>query len=161
MAPTKEKPTGKRKSISLQTKQDIIRMKDKGHSSSEIMKKYELSSSTVATIYSAQGRSVVKKALAEQISMQATKVNDTLKTPVFHDMEEILYQYIQFNIERKIYLKENVICEKAREIFKFLMDEERGLYTPDGYRIKKGVLPLSFKRERLWVHPTNCQKTIS
>ena len=150
MGPTKEKPTGKRKSISLQTKQDIIRMKDKGHSSAEIMKKYELSSSTVATIYSAQGRSVVKKALAEQISMQATKVNDTLKTPVFHDMEEILYQYIQFNIERKIYLKENVICEKAREIFKFLMDEERGLYTPDGYRIKKGApTPIIQQREAM------------
>ena len=151
MAPTKEKPKGtKRKSISIQTKQEIITLKDKGVSPAEIMKKYELSSSTVSTIYSPQGRSAVKKALDEQISMQASKVNDTLKSPVVHDMESILYQYVQFNIERKIYLKESVICEKAREIFDFLMDEERGLYTPDGYRVKKGVpTPIIQQREAM------------
>ena len=139
MAPPKEKPKTKRKSISIQTKQEIISMRDKGYSPGDIMKKFGLSSSTVATIYSAQGRSTVKKALDEKISMQATKVNESLKTPVFHDMESILYQYIELNIERKIYLKESIICEKAREIFNFLMDEERGLYTPNGFRIKKGV----------------------
>ena len=151
MAPIKEKPKGnKRKSICLQTKQEIIAMKDKGFSQREIMKRYDLSSSTVSTIYSPHGRSVVKKALAEQVSMQTTKVNETLKAPVLHDMESIVYQYIQFNIERKIYLKESVICEKAREVFNFLMDEKTGLYTADGHRIKKGVpTPIIQQREAM------------
>ena len=78
MAPPKEKPKTKRKSISIQTKQEIISMRDKGFTPSDIMKKFDLSSSTVATIYSAQGRSTVKKALDEKISMQATKVKGAL-----------------------------------------------------------------------------------
>ena len=62
----------------------------------------------------------MKKALADQISMQATKCNDTQKPPVLHDLESILYTYMQFNMNRKINLTQSVICLKAREIFKFL-----------------------------------------
>ena len=98
--PNKDLPRCKRKSISLQTKKEIINLKDKGMTASEIMKRFELGSSTVATIYSTQGRIAVKKALAEQISMQATKCNDTQKPPVVHDVESILYTYMQLNINR-------------------------------------------------------------
>ena len=40
-------PKLKRKSISLQTKNEIMSLKDKGMSASEIMRRFELSSSTV------------------------------------------------------------------------------------------------------------------
>ena len=47
----KDLPKCKRKSITLQTKKEIISLKDKGMTASEIMKRFELSSSTLATIY--------------------------------------------------------------------------------------------------------------
>ena len=72
--------------------------------------------------------------------MQTTKCNDTQKPPVLHDLESILYTYMQFNMNRKINLTQSVICSKAREVFNFLMYEEKQLYTPDGFRTKKKIL---------------------
>ena len=141
MAPTKDKTMAKttRKSISLETKQEIIRLYDRKVSNSEICKKFDLKSSTVSTICNPAGRRAVKKALEEQVNMKATKLNQDLKPPVIHDVETILWKYLQFNLDRKIYLLKSAICTKAIEIFNFLMDEKNGLYTPNGHRIKKGV----------------------
>ena len=38
-----------------------------------------------------------------------------------------------------MYLKEPLICEKARKIFDYLMDPAKGLFSKNGYRLQKGV----------------------
>ena len=152
MSHSKEKLMHKatRNTISLEKKHEIIKLKDKNVSNSEICKKFNLKSSTVSTIYNTAGREAVRKALEEQVSMKANKFNKDLKPPVIHDVETILWKYLQFNQERKIYLTQNTICTKAVEIFNYLMAEKTEIYTPDGHRIKKGVpTPIEKQEEAL------------
>ena len=113
MSKPKQKAKTHRIAIGLDIKEDIIRCRDNGLSNGEICKKFNLTSSTVATIYSSKGRATLKKAKEEQISLKTTKFNALLKPPVMQDMESILYKYIQINLERKIYLLQPIVCAKA------------------------------------------------
>ena len=143
-------PKVSRNSISLETKQEIIKLRDKNVSNREICKRFNLKSSTVSTIYNPTGRDAVKKALEEQVNMKATKFNKELKPPVIHDVETILWKYLQFNLDRKIYLLKSSICTKAVEIFNFLMDKKMDCIQLMDIELKRGSLPPLKSRGRQW-----------
>ena len=111
----------KKKTLTNSMKAECIKLYDSGWKNSDLMKKYGLSSSTIASIYSKKGRATAKMVKDNLVSMHCTVNNTFLKPPVMNDLETILYQYINMNLERKIYLNEKVICEKAVQVFNYLM----------------------------------------
>ena len=140
----------KKKTLTNSMKAECIKLYDSGWKNSDLMKKYGLSSSTIASIYSKKGRATAKMVKDNLVSMHCTVNNTFLKPPVMNDLETILYQYINMNLERTFYLNEKVICEKAVQVFNYLMDPEKGFFTIDGQRKEKGVpIPIVNQREAM------------
>ena len=130
---------GKKKTHSNKLKLEIIKKHDQGWSNKELMKKYNLTSSTISTFYSDKSRETLKKATENLVSEHCTVNNYDIKAPVLDDVETIIQRYIRINVARKNYLKEPLICEKARKIFDYLMDPAKGLFSKNGFRLQKGV----------------------
>ncbi|CAL4176686.1 unnamed protein product, partial [Meganyctiphanes norvegica] len=140
MAPKKDKKKKScRNKINFETKVKIIEMKDSGATLAEIYKEFQFPKSTLCTIYSQEGRDIVQKAKDECLSPKALVMNTFNRPPVVDAMEDILFEWINMNLNRKIPLSESIVRVKALDIFNYLMDSNRSIFSKDGTRITKGV----------------------
>ncbi|XP_040579754.1 uncharacterized protein [Lepeophtheirus salmonis] len=121
------RPTSqKRRAISLETKLDILKRKDRGDRSTDIANAYGFGTSTVCTIL--KNRDQILK--LSSIPCMMGSFYDTTRTRggKMHEMERILNTWILEQNEMNSVLNGPVIQEKAREIWVDIggLDEEDG-----------------------------------
>ena len=131
-----EKPVRKR--LSLEVKKEIIALKDKGERTSDIAKKFEIPLSSVSTIINTTSRENVKKALLQNVNPKAVSLDIHKKRPILNDVDTVISKYIEASSERGVLLTMRYIQQKATEIFNYLMDPKKYLYTKGGFRVNEG-----------------------
>ena len=86
----KKSPQPKKKTLTNSMKAECIKLYDSGWTNKDLMKRYGLSSSTIASIYNKKGRATAKMVKENLVSMHCTVNNKLLKPPVMDDVESIL-----------------------------------------------------------------------
>ena len=102
-----DKPVRKR--LSLEQKNEIITLKDKGAKTKELAKKFGIPESSVSTIINLKSRENVKKALLENINPKAVSLDVLKKRPILNDVDTVITRYIEANTERGILLTRKFI----------------------------------------------------
>ncbi|KAG0425994.1 hypothetical protein HPB47_026869 [Ixodes persulcatus] len=123
MAPTK------RKAISFEKKKEILRDWRQGFKVGSLVRKYELSQSTISTILKS-GDVVMKKAGSSGFDDQRKRLREAL----YEDVEEALYQWFLTIRNENMPISGPILAAKAKR-FAFLLG--RGDFQPGGGWIQR------------------------
>lgn len=102
-----------RKSLTWETKVKIINEINNGTSNSDICKKYDLSSSTVSTIWKNKNK------IMETLNSNISKLK-RIRTPVNKNVKEALLQWFKQKSIQNVPISEPILQEKAEEFSKIV-----------------------------------------
>ncbi len=117
--------TKKRKSITLQTKYDIINEQEAGTSITALASKYSMGKSTICTIIKDKQKFI--KEVTKACPLQSTRVRNKDVLSLIPRLENLLSAWIADQTQRlNIPMTQRVICAKALSLFKTLKDKYEG-----------------------------------
>lgn len=116
----KQEKKATRKSISLETKMQVIRRLDSGERQSQISAALNLATSTIRTIL--KNKEKILSSATATTSSSATRITRS-RNNIIEEMEKRLSIWIDDEIERNMPLSQSIIMEKARRIFNYIQVE--------------------------------------
>lgn len=116
----KQEKIATRKSISLETKMQVIRRLDSGERQSQISAALNLATSTIRTIL--KNKEKILSSATATTSSSATRITRS-RNNIIEEMEKRLSIWIDDEIERNMPLSQSIIMEKARRIFNYIQAE--------------------------------------
>lgn len=116
----KQEKKATRKSISLETKMQVIRRLDSGERQSQISAALNLATSTIRTIL--KNKEKILSSATATTSSSATRITRS-RNNIIEEMEKRLSIWIDDEIERNMPLSQSIIMEKARRIFNYIQAE--------------------------------------
>lgn len=116
----KQEKKATRKSISLETKMQVIRRLDSGERQSQISAALNLATSTIRTIL--KNKEKILSSATATTSSSATRITRS-RNNIIEEMEKRLSIWIDDEIERNLPLSQSIIMEKARRIFNYIQVE--------------------------------------
>ena len=116
----KQEKKATRKSISLETKMQVIRRLDSGEHQSQINAALNLATSTIRTIL--KNKEKILSSATATTSSSATRITRS-RNNIIEEMEKRLSICIDNEIERNMPLSQSIIMEKARRIFNYIQAE--------------------------------------
>lgn len=116
----KQEKKATRKSISLETKMQVIRRLDSGERQSQISAALNLATSTIRTIL--KNKEKILSSATATTSSSATRITRS-RNYIIEEMEKRLSIWIDDEIERNMPLSQSIIMEKARRIFNYIQTE--------------------------------------
>ncbi|XP_070592937.1 tigger transposable element-derived protein 1-like [Erythrolamprus reginae] len=133
MAPKKAAEKKKKMMISIEAKQEIINLHEKGTRVIDLARKFQRSTSTICTIL--KQKDILKGVKAAK----GATINSQLRTSVHEEMERLLLIWIKEKELAGDTITEVVISEKARAIFSDLKSNEPSSSgDPDEFKASHG-----------------------
>lgn len=116
----KQEKKATRKSISLETKMQVIKRLESGERQSQISTALNLTTSTIRTIL--KNKEKILSSATATTSSSATRITRS-RNNIIEEMEKRLSIWIDDEIERNMPLSQSIIMEKARRIFNYIQAE--------------------------------------
>ncbi|GFQ83467.1 hypothetical protein TNCT_30481 [Trichonephila clavata] len=128
-----------RKSISLETKMQVIRRLDTGESQSQIGAALNLETSTIRTPLKNK-----EKILSLATARSANRITLS-RSNIIEEMEKRLSIWIDDEIERNMPLSQSIIIEKARRIFNYIFRLRQVTQVKLSLQVEDGLIDLNIE----------------
>ena len=76
--------------------------------------------------------------MLQNVNPKAVSLDIHKKRPILNDVDTVISKYIEASSERGVLLTMRYIQQKATEIFNYLMDPKKNLYSKGGFRVNEG-----------------------